>query len=104
MYSKDVKMGRQGITVVRGAYKRTFEGKASHRSEVDPYAYLEAHSGKYDEKEKTIINDLYVDGWAWFIAGKPLSKFKPSKWISAKAKEENMRLFKMGFKDAKELA
>jgi hypothetical protein len=104
MYTVGIQLGKQrGITQVRGAYKRPFEGKAVRRSEQDPYAYLEARSGEYNEEEKKMISDPYADGWAWHDSGKHLTAFVVSRWLSSKAKAEFTKLFEMGFRDAEEL-
>jgi hypothetical protein len=97
---KSITLGDAPPISIRGAYKRSFEGR---KAVGDAYAYLEAHSGEYDAKERELIDDPYADGWAWFSSGKPLSKHVPSRFLSAKNKAEHIRLFEMGYKDAGEL-
>jgi hypothetical protein len=82
------------------AYERRFVDKSGSS---DPYAYLESHSGEYDEYEKTLIFDPYADGWKWRQDRNLLSKWKPIRWMKADMKAETIRLFTLGFNDCMKL-
>ena len=89
------------VLKVRGAYKKR---DVETKSKQDPYAYIEAHSGEYDEVEKKLMRDPYADGWKWCEGGKRLSAWSVSRFLSNKAKVDTKRLFELGFKDCKELS
>ena len=95
MYSKSLQLGGNLIYIVRGAYERRILERVG--DEDDVYAYIDSRSGEYDEREKLIMDDPYVDGWEWFTEGKQLEDWKPSRWLSRQSKEERRRLFELGF-------
>ena len=97
MYQHQPTHGEGGIEPGKAPYRRR---GIETKSKQDIYSYLDRHSGEYDDTERKILIDPYADGWDWRETGKPLSAWKPQKWLSKAAKAEQNRLFTMGFNDA----
>ncbi len=95
----NITLGKAPAGIVIESWRKKKAGDA------EVLAYIQSRSGEYDEREKDVLSDPYVEGWDAFHVGwdldaliKRLGKGKP--W--RKAYRENWEsLLRRGYKDAR---